>query len=307
MLEHTKSRNAIRLTAEDRVINTVVTILLTVVLIATIYPFYYVLIMSFNDGNDAMRGGIYLWPRVFTLDNYQQFLTDAKWIKAIFISLSRTVLGTATGVLFTCMVAYALSFEDLRLRKFYYGIMLTCMYFSGGLVPYYLTLREVGLLNNFLVYIIPLMFNIYFMILAISFFQAIPRTLYESAYLDGANDFVIYIKVVLPLSLPLIATLGLFIAVNQWNSWMDTAFYCTGQKNLRTLAYLLRDVIVSNETGVQRGGQAISDVAAGKMKAVTSRSIQMAAMMISVAPIICVYPFVQKYFVSGIMLGAVKG
>ncbi len=307
MLEHTKNRNAIRLTTEDRVINTVVTILLTVVLIVTIYPFYYVLIMSFNDGNDAMRGGIYLWPRVFTLDNYQQFLTDAKWIKAIFISLSRTVVGTATGVLFTCMVAYALSFEDLRLRKFYYGIMLTCMYFSGGLVPYYLTLREVGLLNNFLVYIIPLMFNIYFMILAISFFQAIPRTLYESAYLDGANDFVIYIKVVLPLSLPLIATLGLFIAVNQWNSWMDTAFYCTGQKNLRTLAYLLRDVIVSNETGVQRGGQAISDVAAGKMKAVTSRSIQMAAMMISVAPIICVYPFVQKYFVSGIMLGAVKG
>jgi putative aldouronate transport system permease protein len=302
-----KNRNAIRLTTEDRVINAVVTVLLTLVLIATIYPFYYVLIMSFNDGNDAMRGGIYLWPRVFTLDNYQKFLTDAKWIKAVFISLARTVLGTGTGVLFTCMVAYALSFEDLKLRKLYYGIMLTCLYFNGGLVPYYLTLREVGLLNNFLVYIIPLMFNIYYMILAISFFQTIPKTLYESSYLDGANDFVIYVKVVLPLSLPLIATLGLFMAVNQWNSWMDTAFYCTGQKNLRTLAYLLRDVIVSNETGVQRGGQAISDVAAGKMKAVTSRSIQMAAMMISIAPIMCVYPFVQKYFVSGIMLGAVKG
>ncbi|MCE5344445.1 MAG: carbohydrate ABC transporter permease [Eubacteriales bacterium] len=302
-----RQKNAIRHTPEDRIINTMIIILTTFVFIVTVYPFYYVLIMSFNNGNDAMRGGIYLWPRVFTMENYGQFLNDSKWISAIFVSFARTVLGTGLGVLFTCMVAYAMSFEDLKLRKFYYGIMIICMYFSGGLIPYYLTLRQIGLLNNFLVYIIPMMFSIYYMILAISFFQAIPRTLYESAYLDGANDAYIYVKIVLPLSLPLLATLALFMAVNQWNSWMDTAFYCTGQKNLRTLAYLLRDLIVSNETGVQRGWQAISDVAAGKMKAVTSKSIQMAAMMISILPIICVYPFLQKYFVSGIMLGAVKG
>lgn len=307
MLSVRKRKNAIRLTAEDHVINAVIAVVLAAVFIATVYPFYYVLIMSFNNGNDAMRGGIYLWPRVFTMENYGQFLNDAKWISAIFISVARTVAGTTLGVLFTCMVAYAMSFEDLKLRKFYYAVMILCMYFSGGLVPYYLTLRQVGLLNNFMVYVIPMMFSIYYMILAVSFFQAIPRTLYESAYLDGANDMYIYVRIVLPLSLPLVATLALFMAVNQWNSWMDTAFYCTGQKSLRTLAYLLRDVIISNETGVQRGGQAISDVAAGKMKAVTSRSIQMAAMMISVLPIICVYPFLQKYFVSGIMLGAVKG
>ena len=297
----------IHLTTEDRLLNGIILFVMAVVFIITLYPFYYVLVMSFNDGSDAMRGGIYLWPRLFTLENYQKFLTDSKWITAIFISASRTVIGTTLGVLFTCMVAYAMSFTDLKLRKLYFGILLFCMYFNGGLIPYYLTIRQLGLLNTFSVYIIPTMFSIYYMILAISFFQSLPMTLYESAYLDGANDLYIYVRIVLPLSMPLVATLALFMAVNQWNSWIDTAFYNTGAKHLRTLAYLLRDVIISNETGAQRGAQAINSVAAGKMKTVTSRSIQMAAMMISIAPIICVYPFLQKYFVKGIMLGAVKG
>ena len=299
--------NKIRLTREDHLVNGIILLFMTLVFLVTLYPFYYVLIMSFNDGNDAMRGGIYLWPRVATLANYEKFLSDSKWAMSVGISLARTVLGTFLCVFFTCLIAYAMSFEDLRLRKIYYGIMIFCMYFSGGLIPYYLTLRQLKLLNTFWVYVIPGMYNIYYMILSISFFQSMPKALYESAYLDGANDLQIYLRIVLPLSKPLLATIALFVAVNQWNAWMDTAFYCTGQKNLRTMAYLLRDIIVSNETGVQRGGQAISDAAAGKMHATTSKSIQMAAMMISILPIVCVYPFLQKYFVSGIMLGAVKG
>ena len=150
------------------------------------------------------------------------------------------------------------------------------------------------------------MFSIYNMILAVSFFQSLPHQLYESAYLDGANDFLIYLRIVLPLSKPLLATLALFMAVGQWNSWMDTAFYCSGAKNLRTLAYLLRDVIASNDTGAQFMSS-MNSAAAGKMKPTTARSVQMAAMVISILPIIMVYPFLQKYFVSGIMLGAVKG
>lgn len=297
----------IRWTVEDKVLNVTITVIMALIFLVTLYPFYYVLIMAFNDGNDALRGGIYLWPRVFTLDNFQKFLTDDKWIAAIFVTVARTLIGTTLNVLFTCMVAYAMSFKDLALRKVYYGVMLFCMYFSGGLIPYYLTLRQLGFLNTFYVYVIPTMFSIYYMILAISFFQSMPATLYESAYLDGANDWTIYLRITLPLSMPLLATLALFAAVHQWNAWMDNAFYNTGDKGLRTLAYLMRDVIVSNETGVQRGAQALNTVAQGKMKSVTSRSIQMAAMIISVAPIVCVYPFLQKYFVKGIMLGAVKG
>ena len=300
------TKRQIDLTREDKVLNAFNMVIMVLVFILTVYPFYYVLVMSFNDGYDAMAGGIYLWPRKFSLENYSEFLTDQKWIAAIFVSISRTLLGTVLGVFFTCLVAYAMSFEDLKLRKVYYGIMIVCMYFSGGLIPYYLVIRELGLLNTFWVYVIPGMFSIYNMILAISFFQSMPKTLYESAYLNGANDLLIYVRIVLPLSKPLLATLALFVAVGQWNSWMDTAFYCTGQNNLRTLAFLLRDVIVSNETGAMRM-QSMTSVAAGKMKPTTSRSIQMAAMIVSVLPILCVYPFLQKYFVSGIMLGAVKG
>jgi putative aldouronate transport system permease protein len=150
------------------------------------------------------------------------------------------------------------------------------------------------------------MLSIYNMILAISFFQAQPVSLRESAYLDGANDMTIYVRIILPLSTPLMATLALFVAVYQWNAWIDTAFYCTASEHLRTLAYLLRDVVVSNQISAQTAAT-LNSVAAGKMKTTTTRSIQMAAMMIAVLPIMCVYPFVQKYFVSGIMLGAVKG
>lgn len=306
MVARSLRKNRIRLTREDRALNAAILIVMLFVFLVTVYPFYYVAIMSFNDGIDAMAGGIYLWPRVFTLENYKEFLSDSKWLLAIFVSVSRTVLGTVLGVFFTCLVAYAMSFNDLKLRKVYYGIMIVCMYFSGGLVPYYLTIRSLGLLNSFMVYILPGMYSIYNMILAISFFQAIPHTLHESAYLDGANDMTIYLKIVLPLSMPLLATLALFVAVAQWNNWTDTAFYCTGQKDLRTLSFLLRDVIVSNETGAMRANS-MTSIAAGKMKPTTSRSIQMAAMIVSVLPIMCVYPFLQKYFVSGIMLGAVKG
>lgn len=296
----------IRLTMEDRVVNAVILVVMVIVFLATAYPFYYVLVMSFNEGMDALSGGIYLWPRVVTLENYGQFLTDEKWLIAIFISVARTLLGTGIGVFFTCLVAYGMSFRDLALRKVYYTFMIICMYFSGGLIPYYLTIRSLGLLNSFWVYILPGMFGIYNMILATSFFQSIPHEMHESAYLDGANDLVIYFRIILPLSMPLLATLALYVAVGQWNSWMDTAYFCTGDKNLRTLAYLLRDVIVSNQTGTQAMSSMDAN-AAGRIKPTTTQSIQMAAMIISVVPIICVYPFLQKYFVGGIMLGAVKG
>lgn len=300
----TLKQNIIRRTVEDKIIDTITFFFVTFVLLVTVYPFYYVIIMSLNDGMDALRGGIYLWPRQFTLSNYVQFLSDPKWISAIVITVAKTLSGSLLTILFTCLVAYGLSADGLKFKKIYSLILLVCMYFSGGLIPYYLVLRAYGMLNRFTVYIIPTMFSTYYCILAISFFREIPNELKESARLDGAGELTIFVKIILPLSKALLATLGLFAAVSQWNSWSDTAFFAPGNKALRTLAYLMREIIIQNQVDTT-SRQAMMQAA--RYSTVTAASVQMAAMIIAVLPIMCVYPFLQKYFVKGIMLGAVKG
>ena len=297
-------KNRIRRTREDVVVDTFVMVMTLLVLIITIYPFWYVVVLSFNDGVDALRGGIYLWPRKFTLANYQQFLTDEKWLHAIFVSVGKTVAGTSLTVLFTCLVAYGLATERLFFRKFYSIVLLICMYFSGGLIPYYLTLRSYGMLNTFSVYVIPTMFSTYYCMLAMSFFREIPPALRESAQLDGARELTIYIRIILPLSKPLLATLGLFAAVSQWNAWSDTAFYAPSNPDLRSLAFLMRGVIVQNQVDTSSRAAMMH---AAQYSSVTATSVQMAAMIIAMLPIMLVYPFLQKHFVKGIMLGAVKG
>ncbi len=299
-----KRPNQIRSTLEDKLVDSFTLLCVTLVLIVTLYPFYYVIIISLSDGVDALRGGIYFLPRKFTLNNYVQFLSDAKWINAIFVTAAKTVSGSALTVLFTCLVAYGLSQKNLLFKKAYHVILLICMYFSGGLIPYYLTLKSYGLLNTFWVYIIPSMFSTYYCILAISFFREIPAELKESARLDGAGELTIFARIILPLSKALLATLGLFAAVSQWNAWSDTAFFAPGNKSLRTLAFLMRDVIIRNQVDTS-SRQALMQAA--KHTTVTATSVQMAAMIIAVLPIMTVYPFLQKYFVKGIMLGAVKG
>ena len=194
--------------------------------------------------------------------------------------------------------------KGLLFKKTYNVILLICMYFSGGLIPYYLTIMSYGLLDTFLVYVIPTMFSTYYCILAVSFFKEIPASICESARLDGAGELTIFFRFVLPLSKALIATLALFAAVSQWNSWTDTAFYTPGNKSLKTLAFLLREVIVQNQTAAVSRETMMH---AAQDLHTTSSSVQMAAMIIAVLPITCVYPFLQKYFVKGIMLGAVKG
>jgi putative aldouronate transport system permease protein len=261
-------------------------------------------VISLNDGVDSLRGGIYLWPRKLTLQNYAQFLSDSKWISAIWVTVAKTVVGSGLTVFFTCLVAYGLSQENLLFRRFYNIILLLCMYFYGGLIPYYLTLKAYGMLNTFWVYVIPTMFSTYYCILAISFFREIPAELKESARLDGANEVRIFLRIILPLSKPLLATLALFAAVSQWNAWSDTAFFAPGNKSLRTLGFLMRDIIVRNQVDTT-SRQALMQ--ASRHSTVTATSVQMAAMIIAILPIVVVYPFLQKYFVKGIMLGAVKG
>lgn len=246
-------------------------------------------------------GGVYLWPREFTLDNYIFFFKDPQWIKAFFVSVVRTVIGTLLGVLFTTMVAYGLAKRDLLFKKFYFLVIIIAMNFSGGLITYYVVLRGLGLLNTFGVYIIPTMLNIFFVLVAVSFFREIPAELGESARMDGANELQIFGKIILPLSKPLLATMSLFVGTGHWNSWLDSAYFVQDE-NLRTLAYRMIQVI--NQAMISTDTQAAQFTAS---LTVTQFSVQVTAMVIAIAPIICIYPFLQKHFVKGIMLGSVKG
>ena len=286
---------------KDFVMDGAVVFILLIITLAMLYPFYYVLILSFNKGTDSLLGGIYFWPRNVTFENYAMFLHDPKWYRAFLVTVARTVSGSVLGVLLTCLVAYGLSHRELLFSKVYFTIIIFAMYFSGGLIPYYVVLRTVGLLNSFGVYIIPSMLSTFFLLIAISFFREIPGELKESAHMDGANELVTFYRIILPVSMPLIATMALFMGVGQWNSWLDSAYFVQSD-GLRALAYRMMEVINQSNAPVDAVGAANS-AASG----VTSYSLQLAAMVISIAPIVCVYPFLQRFFIQGIMLGSVKG
>ncbi|MCE3202431.1 carbohydrate ABC transporter permease [Paenibacillus sonchi] len=286
---------------KDLLLDSIIYTVLFIIMLTMLYPFYYVLIASFNKGSDSLLGGVYLWPRSFTLENYKMFLDDPKWYRAFIVTVVRTVSGTALGLLLTSLVAYGLSHRDLLFSKLYFAIIIFAMYFSGGLIPYYVVLRSIGLLNSFGVYIIPSMLSTFFLLIAISFFREIPGELKESAHIDGAGEFVIFFRIILPVSMPLLATMALFMGVGQWNSWLDSAYFVQSE-NLRTLAFRMMEVINKSNSPMDAIAAANS-ASAG----VTSFSLQVTAMVVSIVPIICVYPFLQKYFVHGIMLGSVKG
>ncbi|MBW5446459.1 ABC transporter permease subunit [Cohnella sp. CFH 77786] len=291
-----------RRTFEDWSLDSFIMLILIVIVIVTLYPFYYILIITFNAGADTTNGGMYFWPRVFTLENYRYFLENPKWIQALGMSLLRTVVGTALGVLFTAMVAYGLAKRDLFFRRGYFLIIVIAMNFSGGLIAFYVVLKSLGLINTFGVYVIPGMLNLFFLLIAISFFQEIPEELGESARMDGASEFRIFVRIVLPVSMPLIATMCLFIGSGHWNSWLDSAYFVQDER-LRTLTYRMMQVI--NQSMVSSANEAAAS-AASRTK-VTPFSVQATAMVVSIVPILGVYPFLQKHFVSGMMLGSVKG
>jgi putative aldouronate transport system permease protein len=292
----------IKKTPEDRVVDTVVYLFLVLVFFATAYPFYLSFVLSFNEGLDAARGGIYFWPRKFTLQNYRSFFTDEKWVRGFIVTSLRTFTGTVVTTLFTAMVAYGLSQEKLLGRKLYMGIAVFCLYFSGGLIPYYMTLKALGLLNKFLVYIIPQGLNLFYAIVAVSFFQSLPKELHESAAIDGGGELLIFSHIILPVSKPLLATIAIFTGVGHWSSWFDSAFFVQN-RNLRTLGYLLMEVI--NRSNVSGSAMTMSMASANTV--VTPLAVQVTAMVITVFPIMVIYPFLQRYFITGLTVGSVKG
>ena len=292
-------RHGFKKSRQDIALDLLIYGLSALILFLTLYPFYYVFMLSFNDGMDAAMGGIYWYPRKFTLDNYRSFFTDWKWVRGYAVTILRTILGTVFGVAFTTLVAYSMSFKELAGRKYYMTYFIVCMYFSGGIIPYYAVLRELHLIDSFLVYIVPSLLNLFYIMVGRGFFEGIPSSLRESARIDGAGEMTVFTRIIVPISKPFMATMALFVGVWHWNNWHDTTFFVK-TRTLRTLPYLLMEVV--NQSATPDDIQSL----AMKKSGITNLSIQMAAMVIAVVPITLVYPFLQKYFVSGMMIGAVK-
>ncbi len=267
----------------------------------TIYPIYYVIIGSLNQGQDFIKGGIYLWPRVFSLDNYAYVLTYEPLWHGFLITIGRTVIGTFLHVFCTSAVAYAMGRKILRFRKFYYWFSVFTMFFGGGIVPYFLLIKLLRIYNTFWVYIIPGMYSVYDMIVISSFMRGIPTEMIEAAEIEGAGEYRIFLTIMIPLSLPILATIALWSVSGHWNAYIDTMYYAPSQ-NLWSLQYVLKQLI--NATGVSGGGGMITEEMLQKL---SSTTVSYAAIVIATIPILAVYPFLQKHFEGGYMIGSLKG
>lgn len=277
--------------------------------IICVYPFYYILINTISDNTMSANGLIRFLPSGIHLDNYKQILTLGGIGQAALISVLRTVIGTVCTVLASGFLGYMLSQEKMWKRKFCYRFLIATMYFNAGLIPLYLTMKNLHLVNNFLVYIIPAIVQPFNIILVKTYTESIPKSLQEAAEIDGAGFMKIFWKVILPVSKPILATIAIFSAVGQWNSFQDTLIYITDNK-LYSLQYLLYTYINqanSLSTMIKNTTSATSLNMDSLMNQQTPTSIRMTVTAVVVIPILLVYPMFQKYFVKGIMIGSVKG
>lgn len=277
---------------------------LSLLFIITFYPFWNIFVLSLNDATDSLRGGLMLWPRVFSIDSYKAVLSDTALLSSLKVTLLRTAVGVPMNLLAVTTLAYALSQRDLIGRRQINLLFVFTMYFSGGLIPTYMIVKWLELIDNFLVYLLPGLYNVYWMILVRTYMEGLPYSMIESARIDGANDIQIFAKVVLPSCAPVVATIGLFSAIYHWNAWYDSYIY-TNKPVLETLSNALVKILNQYQTGAMMT-QAQQMAAASKRLPVSSESIRMTVTMVTTIPIILVYPFVQKYFIKGMMLGSVK-
>ncbi|RXZ82428.1 carbohydrate ABC transporter permease [Paenibacillaceae bacterium] len=295
-----------KLTTGEKVFKIVIYLLIIALCLSIILPFMNILALSFNAGKDAERGGVYFWPRLWSIENYKEVFLSANIGKAFGISIFRTVVGTLASVFMTAMAAYALKGKTMPGVKFFTLIIFFTMLFSGGIIPYYMLLKSLSLTNTIWVYIIPGLYSAWNLIIMRTFFQQIHPSLEESARIDGYNDFSIFMKIIMPLSRPVVAVIALFNAVTHWNDWFTGAFYVRSA-SLRPLSTLLQEMLMRAEalrdTLAQAAGSRYELL---EKIQVTGNSLKMATIMIVVTPIILIYPFIQKYFAKGVMIGSLK-
>lgn len=281
------------------VLNIIIMALFTFV---CIYPLWYILINSFSSAQ-AINRGVYILPEEFTIEAYKEMLQIPGLLSSVGIAFARTIIGTLLTLFCCSFCAYLLADNDLPKRKILYRFFILTMYINAGFIPYYLTISHLGLKNNFLVYVLPSAVQAYFIILIKTYIESIPKELVESAEMDGAGIIKVYARIIIPLAKPILACIIVFAAVNQWNAWADDMYFMQGRKanNLHCLQYLLYTKLQSNVVTSQAGA------AAGAIPKVSSQSLRMAMSFITIIPILCVYPYMQRFFTKGIMLGAVKG
>ena len=276
--------------------------------IVTLYPFINVIAISFNDAMDSNRGGIYFLPRQFTWYNYTNILSNKDIYFATVTSVLRTVIGTLTSLSATTLLAFILSRREFIFRKFLTKFLVITMYFNAGVIPVYMLLKYLGLINKFNVYIIPTLLYAMNVIIIRTFIEGLPESLTESAKIDGAGDLRILISIIVPLAKPALATVALYIAVWHWNSWFDTFLYASSNQSLSTLQYELMKRLRTATQSLSGGGSPdYSGSQTGGIQTITPQSIRATMTVVATLPILVVYPFLQKYFVAGLTLGGVKG
>lgn len=289
-----------RLKKRTTTMDYILAVVCLLLILITIYPFLNVLAISFNHPIDTMRNVNFVIPRQFTTSNYVYVFEENNLATPFMMSVARTVIGTLTGLFCSAMLAYTLSRKDFMFRRILTVLFIITMYVSGGLVPEYLLIVQTLKINNqFMVYILPGLISVWNVILIRAYMEGLPDSLQEAAMIDGANDLTIWWRVILPLCKPVLATIALFIAVGQWNAFMDTYLYA---RNLPTLQYNLYEIMQKAQIRIDPH----SPNAAKLSNAISPLSVRMAVTVIATVPILIVYPFLQKYFVGGVTLGAVK-
>ena len=291
----------IKTSAWDKVFVVCNTLFMIAFVVVTLYPVLNTLAISFNDGTDALRGGIYLWPRKWTLKNYITVLQKQNLITGAYITVARTVSGTLLALAANAILAFIVSRKNFLFKRELSLFWVITMYVSGGMIPTFLLYRGLHLTNSFWVYIIPGMFSAFNMLVIRTYMAGIPDSLEESAQLDGAGYTTIFLKIISPLCKPVYATVALFVAVGQWNSWFDAMLYNRMSSHLTTLQYELMKLL-SSVTNQGTSAEAMKNAAG----TVTPTSVRAAATILTMLPIICLYPFLQRYFVTGLTIGGVK-
>lgn len=284
------------------VFDVIIAVFMILFVIITLYPVLNTVAVSFNDGIDAVRGGIHLIPRKFTLDNYSTVLHKQNMIQGAIVTVMRTILGTIIALAANAILAFIVSRKNFMFRSQLSLFWVITMYVNGGMVPVLLLYKNMHLTNSFWVYVVPGAVSAFNMLVIRTYMEGIPDSLEESAKLDGAGYWIIFMKIISPLCKPVYATVALFVAVYQWNSWFDAMLYNRMKPEYTTLQYELMKLLSSV---MQQSGSATT-ASSTAVAAVTPTSVRAAATVVTMLPIICLYPFLQRYFVTGLTLGGVK-
>ena len=290
----------------DKVFDFCLILFFTAFTIVCIYPFYYLIINTISSNELSANGDIIFWPKGIHLQNYIDVFKIPALANAAFVTVARTVIGTVVTVLGSAFLGFMFSQQNMWGRKFWYRFTVITMYFNAGLIPWYITMRNLHLTNNFLAYVLPAIVQPFNIILVKTYMESIPTALQEAAEIDGASVFKVFYKIMLPLAKPITATIAIFSAVNQWNSFQDTLILMTEPK-LYTLQFLLYQYInqASSLAAMMKNGAVMSTASLATMQ--TPTSIRMTVSVVVILPILLVYPYFQRYFVKGIMIGSVKG